>query len=153
MSFRPNKVTLHCTDTPDGRMITRDFLYQVHVVHNKWDDIGYHFIINVDGSVINGRPMDRKGAHVAGNNKDNIGIALVGRSLFYREQFKRLRQMFDDIREQYYISANEIYGHYELDKKGKTCPNIRIEDVVRWYVGEEDYFIEQYLFKTRAPGT
>lgn len=153
MGWRPNKVTIHCTDTTNGMMISREWLHHVHVVQNGWDDIGYHFIINTDGSVIDGRPMDRMGAHVKGHNRDNIGIALVGRSLFHREQFKRLRQMLDAIRDNYFIPANEIYAHYELDKKGKTCPNIRIDDIIRWYVGEADYFIEQYLFKTHVPKT
>ena len=43
-----------------------------------WSDIGYHYVIRRDGRVEKGRPESRVGAHVAGYNRDSIGICLVG---------------------------------------------------------------------------
>lgn len=40
--------------------------------------LGYHFVIDVDGSVQTGRHLNEVGAHVAGHNANSIGICLVG---------------------------------------------------------------------------
>jgi hypothetical protein len=45
-------------------------------------DVGYHFLITRDGTIWEGRPVDRIGAHAAGSgrneNPGNVGIVLVG---------------------------------------------------------------------------
>ncbi len=43
-----------------------------------WEDIGYHFLIDGAGRVIEGRPADTLGAHVGGANANNIGVAMMG---------------------------------------------------------------------------
>jgi N-acetylmuramoyl-L-alanine amidase len=43
-----------------------------------WSDIGYHFLIYLDGSLHEGRPIERVGAHCKGHNEGSIGIAYVG---------------------------------------------------------------------------
>lgn len=43
-----------------------------------WKDIGYHFVINRDGTVEKGRNVDEIGAHVEGWNAQTLGICLVG---------------------------------------------------------------------------
>ena len=41
-------------------------------------DIGYHFGIDKDGKIYEGRPIDVKGAHVSKANTGKIGIVLLG---------------------------------------------------------------------------
>lgn len=43
-----------------------------------FDDIAYHFLIDGEGRVIEGRPVETLGAHAGGSNDGNIGIALLG---------------------------------------------------------------------------
>lgn len=43
-----------------------------------WCDVGYHFLVTSDGSVWEGRPVNKRGAHVGGNNTGNIGVSFVG---------------------------------------------------------------------------
>ncbi|HXT00545.1 MAG TPA: N-acetylmuramoyl-L-alanine amidase [Elusimicrobiota bacterium] len=43
-----------------------------------WDDIGYHFLIDGAGRVVEGRPAETLGAHAGGANENNIGIAMMG---------------------------------------------------------------------------
>lgn len=45
---------------------------------DTWDDIGYHFLIDGEGRVVEGRRADALGAHVGGANTGNIGIAMMG---------------------------------------------------------------------------
>jgi N-acetyl-anhydromuramyl-L-alanine amidase AmpD len=40
--------------------------------------VGYHRVILLDGTVVQGRPYTTQGAHVAGNNHNTLGICMVG---------------------------------------------------------------------------
>ena len=48
-------------------------------IKRGFDGVGYHFVIDVDGTVYEGRPLNYKGEHVANANTGKIGISLAGR--------------------------------------------------------------------------
>jgi len=73
-----NLIVVHCSATPEGRDVSTETIRDWHVKGNKWSDIGYHYVIELDGKVKNGRPLERAGAHVRGFNKSSIGICYVG---------------------------------------------------------------------------
>jgi hypothetical protein len=43
-----------------------------------WCDIGYHFLVAVDGTVYEGRPSQYVGAHVANHNTGTLGVSFIG---------------------------------------------------------------------------
>ena len=43
-----------------------------------WSDIGYHYVVYLDGTVAAGRPEGVVGAHVAGHNTGSLAISYVG---------------------------------------------------------------------------
>lgn len=43
-----------------------------------WDDIGYHLYIEKDGTVMSGRPFDKIGAGVRGDNSNTLHICVSG---------------------------------------------------------------------------
>jgi hypothetical protein len=49
-----------------------------HVQDRGWKDIGYHFLIDRDGTVAKGRPVEQVGAHTMDHNVGSIGISLFG---------------------------------------------------------------------------
>lgn len=49
-----------------------------HVEDRGWNDIGYHYVIDRDGSVGRGRTPETVGAGVKGKNRGVIHIAFVG---------------------------------------------------------------------------
>jgi hypothetical protein len=80
----PMHVTVHHTD---GRqtMSEAETIREVRSIQSfhmgperGWDDIGYHFLIDGQGRVVEGRPAETLGAHVLGANENNIGIAMMG---------------------------------------------------------------------------
>jgi len=73
-----NKIIVHCSATPEGRDVSPEEITRWHVEENGWSDVGYHFIITLDGVVHYGREVERAGAHVRGHNSDSIGICYVG---------------------------------------------------------------------------
>lgn len=94
-------LVLHCSATPSGRVLGRGLgnrrrsaaaiidgwhmqrgfarraaavaAFNPHLPH-----IGYHYVIDADGTVETGRGRGEVGAHVAGFNAHSIGICLVG---------------------------------------------------------------------------
>ena len=73
-----NLIVVHCSATPEGRDVSTETIRGWHVNERKWSDIGYHYVIELNGKVKNGRPLERAGAHVRGFNKNSIGICYVG---------------------------------------------------------------------------
>lgn len=49
-----------------------------HINKNQWDDIGYHFLINPEGKIFEGRALYFKGSHIYKANSHKIGIVLIG---------------------------------------------------------------------------
>ncbi len=58
-----NKIIVHCTATQEGKEISVDTIRKWHVDGRGWSDIGYHYIISLDGLTEVGRPIERSGAH------------------------------------------------------------------------------------------
>ncbi|WP_406410889.1 N-acetylmuramoyl-L-alanine amidase [Streptomyces sp. NBC_01614] len=58
-------------------------IYAYHTQVNKWNDIGYHFLVDKCGTIFEGRKggIDKPvlGAHTYGFNRESAGIAVLGR--------------------------------------------------------------------------
>ena len=79
LNFRKNTelIVLHHSAT------TRSQKCDVHLIHRwhisrGWSGIGYHFVIEKDGTLRVGRPLNTVGAHVRGYNSVSVGICMVG---------------------------------------------------------------------------
>ena len=73
-----HSVIIHCSATREDEWITAKMIDTWHREQNGWSMIGYHRVIRLDGAVEQGRPLERRGAHVAGNNVNTIGICMIG---------------------------------------------------------------------------
>ena len=72
------RATIHHTATPPDRPAER--VRNIDADHRArgWGGCGYHFLVAEDGTVFSGRPLDRQGVHVRGQNGGNLGIAFIG---------------------------------------------------------------------------
>lgn len=71
------EIIIHCADTPEGRDVRADEIRKWHKAKG-WSDIGYHYVIDLDGTIEAGRPIEQAGAHAQGHNAHSIGICYVG---------------------------------------------------------------------------
>ena len=71
------RVFIHCSATREGQDIDAATIRKWHLAQG-WKDIGYHFVIRLDGSIERGRPENTTGSHVAGFNTGSIGVVYVG---------------------------------------------------------------------------
>ncbi len=150
----PKLITVHCSASPDGKPVTGDSIREFHKARppagRGWGDIGYHAVIELDGTFYRGRSEITVGAHVEGHNTGNLGVCLVGTSRFAIEQFDALKWVLNKWSTQHNISADKIFCHYEWDtakKQGKTCPNIPVEVIRRWFLHGDPKCLEPYLLE------
>lgn len=122
-----NKIIIHCTATPKGRDVSIDEVRRWHVKERGWRDVGYHFLIRLDGTVEEGRPIEMTGAHTRGHNWDSIGIAYAGgmsKDMTEPEDTRTDEQKdsFVDLLCQLHdCYGGTIYGHRDFSEK--ACPS------------------------------
>lgn len=89
-----------------------------------WADIGYHFLIDGSGRILEGRDLNWQGAHAGGaNNRQNIGICLLGdfsHSSPSPAALKSLELLLADLRRRFRIPGTRIYSHKEFS--ATVCP-------------------------------
>lgn len=77
--MRPiTEIIIHCTGTKPSHKTSVESVREYHMKHNGWKDIGYHYLITLDGVIHQGRPLDQVGAHCKNHNTGTIGICYVG---------------------------------------------------------------------------
>jgi len=98
-----------------------------------WSDIGYHFVIRLDGTIEYGRPIDKIGAHCKNRNRNSIGICYIGgvsrdnkTNIDTRtpEQRKSLESLVNALKTVFNITL--VSGHNEYTTH-KDCPCFNVK--------------------------
>lgn len=92
-----------------------------------WRDIGYNYVIERDGSVVEGRSLDIPGAHcrAGGMNHCSIGVAVIGNMdehPLLPEQQEALIKLLGKLMKGHLIPAKNILGHGEVSEASTVCP-------------------------------
>ncbi len=79
----PWRVTLHHTDGRRTASLAESkaealFIQGFHQNGRGWSDVGYHYLVDSVGNILEGRPLGTLGAHTLSNNEGNVGIVLLG---------------------------------------------------------------------------
>lgn len=70
-------IIIHCTATAEGRDVSVADIRRWHKARG-FVDVGYHYVVYLDGSVHEGRPLAQVGAHCRGHNAHSVGVCYVG---------------------------------------------------------------------------
>jgi N-acetylmuramoyl-L-alanine amidase len=123
------KLIVHCSATPEGKDFDIDNIRQWHVVDNGWSDVGYHYVIKLDGTVQEGRPIEKSGAHTFGHNKDSIGVCYIGGMDKDMKEWKDTRtvaqedSLFNLLMDlKFDFPEAKVFGHRDFTDK-KPCPS------------------------------
>lgn len=125
-------IIIHCSATPEGRSLSFEECRRDHIMHRHFKDIGYHFYITRDGTVHDGRPIEKVGAHCEGHNSHSIGICYEGgldangkpadtRTEAQRKALKSLVERMHRL-----FPKALIVGHHDLNPR-KACPCFKVE--------------------------
>jgi N-acetylmuramoyl-L-alanine amidase len=137
------EINVHCSATRPEWMEGRsgnDRIAEIrrwHVQQNGWRDIGYHWLIDRDGTVYGGRPEATSGAFEPRVNATAIGVCLLGgfgsaatnsfAQHYTDAQDVALRDLISAIKERH-PGIKRVSGHNEYSSK--ACPGF---SVPRWY--------------------
>lgn len=121
-----NLIVVHCAATPEGRDVSTEEIRQWHL-DRGWSDIGYHYVVELDGTVGDGRALERAGAHASGHNKKSIGVCYVGgvdanmepKDTRTEAQKKALVELLTNLKTKF--PEAEIIGHRDISEK--ACPS------------------------------
>lgn len=109
-----------------------------HITGNKWDDIGYHFLITPNGKIYEGRTLYFKGSHIGKANSNKIGIVIIGdfepKKDWYdtktdtptRNQISSLENLIILLKKYSYIKI--LGGH--RDWGASDCPGQKLYDML-----------------------
>ena len=130
------RIIIHCTAAPEGKHFDVATIRRWHVKDRGWKDIGYHYVIYLDGSVHEGRPVEQVGAHTSGHNADSIGIVYVGgcdakmkaKDTLNEAQETAMVNLIKALREQH--GELSLHGHNEY--AAKACPSFKVKDKFSW---------------------
>ena len=126
-----DKIILHCAATKEGHDIKTETIKSWHVKGNGWSDIGYHYVIELDGTVKKGRPMHRSGAHTKGHNTGSIGVCYIGgidienkpKDTRTEAQRTAMDELINELLTEYPNAT--IHGHNEFS--AKACPSFDVQ--------------------------
>ena len=133
MSRDIDLLVVHCSATPVTMDIGVEEIRKWHTSSPRnWSDIGYHYVIRLDGKLERGRPLYKSGAHARGYNKNSIGVCVVGgvdkdmkpKNTMNEAQEKTLVDLIVEL--DWTFLDMKIKGHNELSSK--ACPSFDVQE-------------------------
>lgn len=126
MMRKIKELIIHCSATKPKVDVGVADIRKWHIQDNHWADIGYHYVIRLDGTIEKGRPEWRAGAHCYGHNAHSIGICYVGGLSQQGDevdtrtdaQKNSLVKLISQLLEKYRC---EVHGHNEYSNKKCPC--------------------------------
>ena len=123
-----NEVILHCSATPEGKDFKAKDIRKWHK-EKGWQDIGYHYVIDLDGTIEPGRDVDIIGAHCLNHNANSIGICYIGgcdknmqaKDTRTQAQKDALLDLVFLLLQQYKLPLSAVKGHYTYSSKFCPC--------------------------------
>jgi N-acetyl-anhydromuramyl-L-alanine amidase AmpD len=127
-------IIIHHSATVDSKTFSWGAIRTFHIEVNKWQDIGYHFGVELVGEyyeIMIGRSWYAKGAHCPEENMNSLslGICIVGD--FDKEeppspQLLKAAHLVQDLRTMFNIPLENVKGHRDYNPH-KSCPGSKFD--------------------------
>lgn len=121
LTYRLHTFVIHHSALPPAVGVKE--IQDLHMDKRGFADIGYHFVIDAQGNIFEGRPLNIRGAHVAQYNTGAVGIVLTG-NFEERQptpaQLKSLQELLKFLSTEFEI--RRIAGHRDLNPDLTECP-------------------------------
>lgn len=141
-----NQIILHCSATKPSQQVTVEDIKKWHVEENGWSACGYHYVIELNGDVSEGRNVEIAGAHCKGHNASSIGVCYIGgldedgkpKNTLNEDQKESLFQLVKDLLDEYGLKIEQVRCHNEYNSN-KACPSFKR----KWFLEEYDKWAEK----------
>jgi len=123
------EIIIHCSATAEGKDFKEKDIDAWHKARG-WKCCGYHYVIDLDGFIENGRTLETVGAHCKGHNRKSIGICYIGgcaadgvtpKDTRTAAQKAALRDLLSFLVSMPACKGCKIHGH--RDFAAKSCPS------------------------------
>ncbi|MGI6225677.1 MAG: peptidoglycan recognition family protein [Peptococcales bacterium] len=123
-------------------------MWEYHTKTNGWSDIGQHFSVAPDGTIWDGRDLNRDPASIENYNKGAISIEIIGNfdvEILKGPQKKAVIELVKTLLKVCDLGKEAIIFHREYSTK--TCPgrNIQKDEFLSW-LDEES--VQEYVHIT-----
>jgi N-acetylmuramoyl-L-alanine amidase len=137
-------LVVHCSATSANSGANASSIERYHTISNRWSRIGYHYVIERNGAIINTLPETTPGIHVGVQNVNarSIAICVVGgaepdsdgrmrpNANFTDAQLTALRTLLNELEGRY--PAADLKGHRDFNAyypaaRRKACPSFDIQ--------------------------
>ena len=125
-------IIVHCSANRAGSAVRMADIDRYHRSLG-WNGCGYHYVIPIDGTIEQGRPEKKVGAHCKNHNSHSIGVCYIGglaadgktpQDTRTEAQKRALRVLLEDLHQRYPKAL--IVGHCDLDPKKPCCPGFNV---------------------------
>ncbi len=102
-------------------------IQRLHQQQRGFADVGYHFMIDAAGAIFEGRPINVRGAHVAGHNTGAVGACLLGnfeRTAPTPAQLASLSELAVALCAAFGIT--HLAGHRDMPAQNTLCPGANL---------------------------
>lgn len=140
------KVYIHCSASDAEAHDNIETIRKWHVEEKGWSDVGYHYFLTKNGTIQEGRPLEKVPSAQKGHNTGSIAICLSGLESFTLDQFDTLREFCNEINKAY---NREITFHGHCEVSDKTCPVFDYKKVLS--LDDEGYIISLPLITNLKP--
>ncbi len=117
-------IVIHCADTTKGVYFDIKDIRKWHLAR-KFNDVGYHYVILLDGTIQLGRDIKTVGAHVKGFNSKSIGICYIGGKdgLDTRTTQQKASLVYLVATLKRIFRKAKVSGHRDFPNVTKKCPS------------------------------
>jgi|GEM_PF-417948 len=131
------KIAVHHSLTRTG---SAESFARYHINHHNWPGIGYHFVIEKDGTVKWCNDLNIKSYHVGKNNDVAVGICLVGdfrAEMLEDRQRLPLMKLLRFLTRELDLNRDDVLGHNEFEGySSKACPCLDM-NTIRDQIGKK----------------
>lgn len=121
-------IVVHCTATKEGADFSAKDIDRWHR-QQGWSEIGYNYVVRINGMVELGRDVDKIPAQVKGYNANSIGVVYIGgidakgnpKDTRTPAQKSALLSLLKELKKLYPKAI--IQGHRDFPKVAKACPS------------------------------
>ncbi|MCK5789028.1 MAG: N-acetylmuramoyl-L-alanine amidase [Chlamydiia bacterium] len=126
------QIVIHCSASQEGADFQVGDIRRWHK-QRGFRDVGYHYIISLNGDIQVGRPIEEIGAHVKGHNSHSIGVCYIG-GLDEDLKPKDTRTLLQKVGLQILLVVlktkfpkADILGHRDFENVKKACPCFNVK--------------------------
>lgn len=130
--MKVSEIIVHCSDTKEGADFKAIDIDRWHKARG-FKKIGYHYVIDLDGTIEQGRKENENGAHCTGHNAIALGVCYIGgldkkgkpKDTRTLPQKAAMKVLIDTLRAEY--GNCPVYSHKQFANKACPCFDAFVE--------------------------